>query len=607
MKFLIATAMVVIFTTSAWAQEQDNAPTQRATETKEGIEVLTRGPVHEAFAETITFDPEPGLIVPKAPPESIEELPPNERPEGDNVSWIPGYWAWDDERDDFLWVSGIWRALPPGRQWVPGYWAESGEGAQWISGYWSDAEAAEQEYLPPPPASVEVGPSIAAPSRDHYWVPGCWMWRQTRYAWRPGYWSVGHVGWIWIPAHYVWTPRGYVFIDGYHDYGVDRRGICYAPVYFDSRLYAQRRYSYAPTVAISPAVFINHLFLRPQYGHYYFGDYYGGNYASRGFSPWFSFYSNQRGYDPFFAYQSWANRQNRDWQRRLEANYQNYRDNENARPPRTWDDQRKRMASASPKNQQEFLIAAPVAELAKKTEQSLRFQKINENERQQIATREQAVKQFRAERQKLESQVIAARPDPTSKQPREIPGAKARLPKSPIVAQPMEKIAKEKAPPKRDEAPPPDMKVEPKPKSPRTPGENQITPRKPGDLNPKLPKNVEPKPQKPKADPPKSDIAPKQPPKPQTPKADPPRNPAPKNDPPKMKPPTSTPKQPPPKSEPPKTPAPKVDPPKAKPPSLSPPKQQPPRQPPPKQEPPKGQAPKSEPKEKPKGEGEKPK
>src|SRR5512145_2476188 len=111
----------------------------------EGVQVLTRGPVHEAFAETVTFDPEPGIVVPKAPPAAIEELPPDQKPEGAHVAWIPGYWAWDDERSDFLWVSGIWRALPPGRQWVPGYWGTSGQRAQWTSGYWADAAANEIE------------------------------------------------------------------------------------------------------------------------------------------------------------------------------------------------------------------------------------------------------------------------------------------------------------------------------------------------------------------------------------------------------------------------------------------------------------------------------
>ncbi|HEX2475168.1 MAG TPA: hypothetical protein VHK01_10495, partial [Lacipirellulaceae bacterium] len=125
-----------------------------------GVEVLTRGPVHEAFAETITFDPEPGIVAPEAPPADIEELPPQQRPEGNNLNWIPGYWAWDDERNDFLWISGIWRALPPGRQWVPGYWGQTGHVAQWTSGYWADANATEIQYLPEPPATVEEGPSV---------------------------------------------------------------------------------------------------------------------------------------------------------------------------------------------------------------------------------------------------------------------------------------------------------------------------------------------------------------------------------------------------------------------------------------------------------------
>ena len=43
---------------------------------EEGIEVLTRGPVHEAFAETVTFDSKPGLTAPKAPLAVIDERRP---------------------------------------------------------------------------------------------------------------------------------------------------------------------------------------------------------------------------------------------------------------------------------------------------------------------------------------------------------------------------------------------------------------------------------------------------------------------------------------------------------------------------------------------------
>src|SRR3989442_206677 len=87
-----------------------------------GVQVLTQGPVQEAFAEPVVFDPKPGPVTPKQPPQAIEEMPPDQKPDSPDAQWIPGYWAWDDGRNDFLWVSGIWRVPPPGRQWVPGYW-----------------------------------------------------------------------------------------------------------------------------------------------------------------------------------------------------------------------------------------------------------------------------------------------------------------------------------------------------------------------------------------------------------------------------------------------------------------------------------------------------
>src|SRR5262245_15250004 len=63
---------------------------------EEGVEVQARGPVHEGFAEPVGGKPEPGPVVPKQPPEPLEELPPDQKPEGENVQWVPGYWAWDE-------------------------------------------------------------------------------------------------------------------------------------------------------------------------------------------------------------------------------------------------------------------------------------------------------------------------------------------------------------------------------------------------------------------------------------------------------------------------------------------------------------------------------
>ncbi len=261
------------------------AAQQGRAEVEEAVQVLTRGPVHEAFAETVMFDAQPGILVPKAPRAPIEELPPEQKPAGSHVTWIPGYWAWDDERGDFLWVSGIWRAVPPGRQWVPGYWGASGQGSQWTSGYWLAAGANEIEYLPEPPQTVEAGPNIGAPSADHIWHSGCWIWQQNRYAWRPGYWATVQPDWMWTPARYLWAPRGYVFVDGYWDYSVARRGTLFAPVYFNPGAYVRRGFNYSPATVIDLSVFTNHLFLRPNYGHYYFGDYYAASYRGNGFYP----------------------------------------------------------------------------------------------------------------------------------------------------------------------------------------------------------------------------------------------------------------------------------------------------------------------------------
>src|SRR5687767_2832027 len=90
---------------AAWTAAPANAQ-----QTQAGIEVLSRGPVHEAFAQPYAADAAPPPSAPKAPPPPVPEVPPDNKPDGLNVQWIAGYWAWDEERHDFIWVSGFWRA-----------------------------------------------------------------------------------------------------------------------------------------------------------------------------------------------------------------------------------------------------------------------------------------------------------------------------------------------------------------------------------------------------------------------------------------------------------------------------------------------------------------
>ena len=458
--YLVA-ALVIIGATVGWNQL---SAAQAETDRQNGTEVLTRGPVHEAFAETVTFDPTPGIVVPKTPPNPIEEVAPDQRPEGANVAWIPGYWGWDDERNDFLWVSGIWRTLPPGRQWMPGYWAQSDNGSQWTSGYWADAQASEIQYLPEPPATVEAGPNVAAPSADDNWLPGSWVWQENRYAWRPGSWVAGQQDWQWVPAYYVWTPRGYVFNDGYWDYPVARRGMLFAPVYFSGDAYNQRGFSYSPSTVINPAVFASHLFLRPSYGHYYFGDYYAPSYANAGFSPWFAFQSGGSGYDPFFAQERWQHRQDRDWANDTQENFRNLRDHENARPPHSLAAQIALNTNAAASDNKAVTMAAPLNELSKSKNSTFQLQPVNKAEQQQFGKQGQESRKFVEQRQQLEANAANSAKSPTADSGKPAGPATAKLPKSPYAATNAGQLGKNDAPPKRYEVLKPNLDVVPQPR-----------------------------------------------------------------------------------------------------------------------------------------------
>ena len=323
------------------------SPVIRAEDPNQGVEVLARGPIHEAFAATLEVQTGASVTVAKAPPDAIEELPPDQKPAGDNVQWIPGYWHWDEERTDFIWISGFWRVPPPNRVWVAGSWREARNGFLWVHGFWQEArvERAEIEYLPPPPAAIEVAPSIPAPSETHIYVPGSWVWR-NRYVYRPGVWIDHNPGWIWVSSHYRWTPAGYIFIDGYWDFPLADRGVLYAPVYVQRATYFQPSFVYTPVVVVNVPSLFTSLFVRRGYGSYYFGDYYDNRYSQGGYSAWCG---NSRGsnfainvgfgrgfgYDPMWDYYRVSYRNDRDWATGINDVYAGRYNGSLARPPRT--------------------------------------------------------------------------------------------------------------------------------------------------------------------------------------------------------------------------------------------------------------------------------
>jgi WXXGXW repeat (2 copies) len=316
------------------ADDAPGKPPEAQEQADPNMDVLLRGPLHEAFANQVDLSPAAGLIVPKTPPAAIDELPPEQRPEGENVQWIPGYWAWDDAAKDYLWISGLWRNIPPDRRWVPGYWAEADGGWRWTLGAWVPAATQTVQYLPEPQPTLERGPSTEAPSADYVWAPGCWIYRGTSYQWRPGFWMLGQPGWVWIPDHYAWTPGGVLFVSGYWDYELDNRGLAFCPVMFHGTPYLAHGWHYRPSVVIATDLLLLHLWVRPSHGHYYFGDYYHADFGRAGFSPWYDVHAYHYGYDPMLAHYRWDHaRRGIDVVARLQGWHDFYQKKPDLRPP----------------------------------------------------------------------------------------------------------------------------------------------------------------------------------------------------------------------------------------------------------------------------------
>lgn len=310
-------------------------PAPGAVYVQPGVEVLARGPVHEAFAEALVNQPQPSPVVPRQPPLVVNELPAEQKPVGNGVQWIPGYWAWDDDRLDFVWVSGLWRLPPPGRQWLPGHWNPAGTRWQWVAGFWAPLEQQVAfTYLPPPPPVLDGPPLTPPPGPNYSFVSGTWVYHESRYVWRPGYWVPQDPNWVWVPGHHLWTPAGYLFVDGYWDYALHQRGLLFAPVALDLRARTQPAFVYQPRYVVEGDGFSGALFVRPASRHYYFGDYFEARYQGLGYTAWFDVRVGGA-YDPLFGHCRAQQPDRRVWEHDIRELYAARRAGIVPRPPRT--------------------------------------------------------------------------------------------------------------------------------------------------------------------------------------------------------------------------------------------------------------------------------
>jgi hypothetical protein len=400
MKTSISILITLVLAIGAYCKAADVPP---PTPAEEQPEVLTRGPVNEAYAEPVNMENQTGVTAPIEPPAVIDEAPPSDRPSGDQFVWIPGYWAWDSERNGYIWVSGCWRAAPPSMYWVPGYWARTTDGWQWVAGFWSPSANTELEYLPAPPAltDADLAPPEVVPSPDRIWVPSCWYWRHSQYIRRPGYWVAAQQDWVWVPTHYVWTPRGYIFVGGHWDYSLRNRGVLFAPVYFPGHHYRGR---FALSIVVDTGNFEFSLFTSPSYCHYYFGDYYDNLYIGIGIFPWYECERRHGWYDPIYFHDRW--RHHRDephWYDHQREEYEHRRADRDLRPPRTYREMETRVARLPEAQRRNLEMARPM-NVVVKSKSNMKFEQIKPAERQRIEKQATDVHKFVEDRGKWESQ-----------------------------------------------------------------------------------------------------------------------------------------------------------------------------------------------------------
>jgi hypothetical protein len=162
---------------------------------------------------------------PKEPPAAIVERPAGARP-ARNAQWVPGYWDWDPDQHEYVWVGGSWQVPPAGSFWVNTRWVRDAAGWYRAPGFWShrrDRAVVTTEFdATPRPSWEKTGPPAdhpddtpgLAPGPNFFFVPGHYEPAGDQLAWRTGFWARVQPGWDWVPPRWVRRPDGWQFRKG---------------------------------------------------------------------------------------------------------------------------------------------------------------------------------------------------------------------------------------------------------------------------------------------------------------------------------------------------------------------------------------------------------
>jgi len=175
----------------------------------------------------------------------------------------------------------------------------------------------------------------------------------------------------------------------------------YAPVYFPQGYVRPAGWYHRPYYAIETAAFITSLFVRPVWGHYYFGDYYDARYSGLGFTPWLDYRIAGRWHDPAWNYYRWRHRSDPRWEQDIRQAYVTRRQDARARPPRTLAEQERRVKS--PMGAQ-IAMVNPVTKLQSLQTSKVKMTTISKTEVEKFQKNAINVQNFRDQRSKAELQ-----------------------------------------------------------------------------------------------------------------------------------------------------------------------------------------------------------
>jgi hypothetical protein len=193
-------------------------------------------------------------------------------------------------------------------------------------------------------------------------------------------------------------------VDGYYDYDPQLRGVLFAPVYFRRSFFGffgWPRYRYCPSICIDVGNLFASLFCRPQYGHYYFGDYYDPGYSQYGIYPWFETPRVHRWYSPFCEYTAWRHeREQPHWMESVRRDFDDRRVHRELRPAHTF---RALEAEIQRRPDSRLTFAKPLTAFAVSSKGTFQFERVNDEARQRMLQQGRDRRDLASQRARWES------------------------------------------------------------------------------------------------------------------------------------------------------------------------------------------------------------